>query len=132
VANPSPFHEVGSSERIASNDFGFSIWDRFPVNPGHALVVPHRSVYRWWDLSLDEQAGLLEVLSRTRSVIEELHQPDGYNVGFNDGEPAGQTVTQFHLHLIPRYLGDVADPRGGVRHVIPERGNYLRTPDSPQ
>lgn len=124
----SPFHEVPETEWIACNVTGFSIWDRFPVNPGHALIVPQRAVGRWWDLNLDEQVEMLDLVAQSRAIIDELHHPAGYNVGFNDGEAAGQTVAQLHVHLIPRFAGDIADPRGGVRHVIPERGNYLTEP----
>jgi diadenosine tetraphosphate (Ap4A) HIT family hydrolase len=131
VDSLSPFHTVPDAEWIASNATGFSIWDLFPVNPGHALVVPHRVAGRWWDLTPHEQAGLLELVARTRAVIDDLHQPAGYNVGFNDGATAGQTVSQLHIHVIPRYPKDVPDPRGGVRHVIPARGNYLLNPATP-
>ena len=131
VAATSPFHLIPSSEWIASSDIGFVVWDRFPVNPGHALVVPHQPVTRWWDLTPEEQAGMMELLSATRAFIDDLHRPDGFNIGFNDGVAAGQTVDQLHLHVIPRYVGDVDDPRGGVRHVIPSRGNYLhQAPES--
>lgn len=131
MAGASPFRDIRETEWIAGNDSGFAIWDRFPVNPGHALVVPHRPVGRWWDLTLAEQSDLLQLAALVRAKIDDLHGPAGYNVGFNDGAAAGQTVTQLHLHLIPRYPGDVDDPRGGIRHVIPARGNYLTSPGSP-
>jgi diadenosine tetraphosphate (Ap4A) HIT family hydrolase len=74
---------------------------------------------------------MMQLVSATRAFIDDLHRPDGFNIGFNDGVAAGQTVDQLHLHVIPRYVGDVDDPRGGVRHVIPSRGNYLhQTPKS--
>ena len=131
VTPSTPFHAVPQDDWIAANGTGFAIWDRFPVNPGHALVVPHREVTRWWDLSAEEQAKLLALAGLVRREVEARHAPDGYNIGFNDGEAAGQTVDQFHLHVIPRYAGDVPDPRGGIRHVIPDRGNYLAGPTTP-
>jgi diadenosine tetraphosphate (Ap4A) HIT family hydrolase len=127
----SPFHDVDRDTWITSNDGGFAIWDAHPVNPGHALVVPHRRVDRWWDLTSEDQGALVELVAATRLVIDGLHNPDGYNIGFNDGAAAGQTVSQFHIHVIPRFHGDVDDPRGGVRHVIAERGNYLLDRGSP-
>ena len=125
VGSVSPFHDIPEAEWIVSNVSGFSIWDRFPVNPGHALVIPRRAADRWWDLTRTEQAAILDLITETRVAVDARFQPTGYNVGFNDGAAAGQTVAQLHVHVIPRYRGDVVDPRGGVRHVIPERGNYL-------
>ena len=91
---------------------------------GHTLVVPFREVPTWFEATQEEQAAILELVDRVKEQLDaELH-PDGYNVGFNVGEAAGQTVMHLHVHVIPRYRGDVPDPRGGVRHVIPERGNY--------
>lgn len=121
----SPFRDVPPTEWIASNRSAFAIWDRFPVSPGHALVVPFRLVPTWWDASEEEHADLMALATEVKEVIDEIHRPSGYNLGFNAGEAAGQTVAHLHLHVIPRYPGDVPDPRGGVRHVIPDRGNYL-------
>lgn len=132
MSESSVFHAIDTEDWVAHNPGGFAVWDRFPVGRGHALVVPHRRVSRWWDLTGAEQAHLGDLVAATRDVIDRLHQPDGYNIGFNDGVAAGQTVGQFHIHVIPRYTGDVADPRGGIRHVIASRGNYLadQTPDT--
>lgn len=101
-----------------------AVWDRFPVSLGHALVIPNRHVATWFDASPEEQAELTSAVEDVRAVIEDQYQPDGYNIGVNVGAAAGQTVFHLHLHVIPRYQGDVADPTGGVRHVIPEKGNY--------
>jgi diadenosine tetraphosphate (Ap4A) HIT family hydrolase len=125
VAGGPVFGSIDPDQWITANDTGFAVWDRFPVGPGHALVVPRRRVGRWWDLTPTEQADLMALTAATRSIIDGLHHPDGYNIGINDGAAAGQTVDQLHIHLIPRYAGDVADPRGGIRHVIAGRGNYL-------
>jgi len=122
----SPFLAIPESDWIASNALAFAIFDRFPVSPGHTLVVPRRLVATWFDATPDEQAALLALVDVVRRKLDaELH-PDGYNLGTNVGAAAGQTVMHLHLHVIPRYRGDMDDPRGGVRHVIPSRGNYLR------
>ena len=104
-----------------------AIWDSFPVSPGHALLVPRRHIATWFDASPQEKLALMESLDHAKAAIEEQHAPDGYNIGINAGAAAGQTIHHLHVHLIPRYLGDVDDPRGGVRHVIPDKGNYLRS-----
>ena len=110
----------------------FAIWDRYPVSPGHALVIPRRLVATWFDADAQEQAALLELVNLVKQHLDATlkPKPDGYNVGFNAGEAAGQTVMHLHVHVIPRYAGDVEDPTGGVRHVIPDKANYLRGPDA--
>jgi superfamily II DNA or RNA helicase/diadenosine tetraphosphate (Ap4A) HIT family hydrolase/HKD family nuclease len=103
----------------------FCLWDGFPLNPGHALVVPRKHIGTWFDASYQDQVRLLEGIQIAKQEIEKRHQPDGFNIGINIGAAAGQTVPHLHVHVIPRYKGDVADPRGGVRYVIPEKANYL-------
>jgi diadenosine tetraphosphate (Ap4A) HIT family hydrolase len=120
----SPFLAVPSSEWVASNDLAFAIRDRYPVAPGHTLVVPRRGVATWFEASADEQRALMELVAVVKAGLDEQLAPDGYNVGWNVGEAAGQTVFHLHVHVIPRRRGDVADPTGGVRNVIPGRGNY--------
>ena len=107
------------------------IWDGFPVSPGHALLIPKRHVATWFDATGEEQQALLAGVEAARAEIERDHQPDGYNIGINMGAAAGQTVPHLHVHLIPRYAGDVADPRGGVRYVIPLKANYLSVTPNP-
>lgn len=115
--------------RVFNNDHAlvFCLWDGFPANPGHALVIARRHVADWFDATKDEQSALLEGIALARAEIERLYSPHGFNLGVNVGASAGQTVPHLHVHVIPRYAGDVADPRGGVRHVIPGLGNYLDT-----
>lgn len=102
------------------------LWDGYPVSPGHALLVPKRHVAGWFEATEDEQRELVAAIALARAAIEARHRPDGFNVGINLGAAAGQTVPHLHVHVIPRYAGDMADPRGGVRGVIPARQNYLR------
>ena len=100
------------------------LWDAFPVSPGHALLIPRRHIETWFDATEEEQRALTAAITLARAEIEKRHRPDGYNVGMNLGAAAGQTVPHLHLHVIPRYAGDVADPRGGVRWVVPGRADY--------
>jgi diadenosine tetraphosphate (Ap4A) HIT family hydrolase len=106
------------------NDLVVGIWDGFPVNPGHALLIPRRHVANWFEATQRERIALIEALDEARRIISAKHSPAGFNVGINIGEAAGQTVFHLHVHLIPRYRGDVPAPQGGVRHVIPARGRY--------
>ena len=104
------------------------IWDAFPVSPGHALLVPKRHVVSWFDATSAEQTELLSGIDIAKRAIEKRQQPDGFNIGINVGSAAGQTVSHLHLHVIPRFAGDVEDPRGGVRHVVPGKANYPAPP----
>jgi len=132
----SPFLARPVSEWLCFNDLAFAIFDRFPVSPGHVLVTTRRIVETWFDATDEEQAALMALVKQVRDLLDlRLNpKPDGYNVGFNCGTASGQTVPHVHIHVIPRYHGDMADPRGGVRHVIPEKANYLteQRPKFPQ
>jgi diadenosine tetraphosphate (Ap4A) HIT family hydrolase len=122
----SPFLEISPAAWMASNELAFAIRDRYPVSPGHTLIVTRRLVATWFEATDAERAAMMALVDEVKRRLEEELRPDGYNVGFNSGEAAGQTVMHLHVHVIPRFRGDMEDPRGGVRHVIPERGNYLR------
>ena len=112
--------------RIAENELAFAILDGFAVSPGHTLVITKRVIADWFDATTDEQAAIMALVAEIKAQLDGKDpRPDGYNVGFNAGKAAGQTIMHLHVHVIPRYDGDVVDPRGGVRHVIPARGNYL-------
>lgn len=95
-----------------------------PVSPGHTLVIPRRHVASLSDLTAEEAGAIWSLLAGARSVLDSEFRPDGYNVGVNDGRAAGQTVMHLHVHLIPRYEGDRADPRGGVRWIFPDKADY--------
>lgn len=121
----SPFLAVPQSDWLLSNSFAFAIRDAFPVSPGHALIIPRREIASWFDASREEQLAMIELADGVRTLLDQsAHPPDGYNLGINSGLAAGQTVMHLHLHVIPRYRGDVADPRGGVRWVLPQRAAY--------
>ena len=118
-----------ASGLLGQNDLAVAFLDGFPVNPGHTLIVPRRHVEDLFSLTEDERQALWALLPSVRRAIENQHHPDGYNVGVNVGEAAGQTVMHVHLHVIPRYRGDTPDPRGGVRWVVPERADYWSRAD---
>ena len=120
----SPFLELPESSWVACNALAFAVRDRYPVSPGHSLVITRRIVPTWFEASLEEQQAVFELVAEVKRILDGEFHPDGYNVGFNAGEFAGQTVMHLHVHVIPRFRGDVADPSGGIRHVIPALGNW--------
>ena len=111
-------------ELIVESATAYAIYDKFPVNYGHVLVIPKRHCSDYFDLSFKEQAACIFMLNKVKEIVSDRFKPDGFNVGINVGEKAGQTVNHVHIHLIPRYDGDVEDPRGGVRGVIPKKQTY--------
>lgn len=121
-----PFCAIDPVRVFHRGEWVIGVWDAFPVPPGHALLVPERHIATWFDATAAEQSELTRAIDIARRAILERHQPDGFNIGIDIGESAGQTVFHLHVHVIPRYRGDVPDPRGGVRHVIPQRANYLQ------
>ena len=125
-ASRCPFCSLVETRIIAGLDLAIACWDAFPVSPGHALIVPRRHVASWTEATPDEKAAILSAIDVARVHIDERHRPDGYNIGFNDGIAAGQTVMHLHVHVIPRYAGDVPDPRGGVRWVLGAKAAYWR------
>lgn len=120
----SPFLRIPEANRFASNELAFAFFDANPASPGHTLIVPRRMVASWFETTPQEQSALLALVSEVKGQLDERFHPDGYNIGFNDGEAAGQTIFHLHVHLIPRYRGDMADPRGGVRHAVAGHGYY--------
>lgn len=122
--NLCPFCNLPGDRVMGRSMSGFWFWDGYPVSPGHALVIPQRHVQSLFDLSAAERDDLWSLLEQAKRHVDEVHRPDGYNIGINDGPAAGQTVPHLHVHLIPRYRGDQIDPRGGVRWVFPGKANY--------
>ena len=124
MTKPCPFCTLPPERIIDSNDLALVIRDGYPISPGHTLVIPKRHIGSWFEINPEEQSAMLDLLGRAKAVLEEEFKPDGYNIGINDGPTAGQTVPHLHMHLIPRYEGDLQDPRGGVRWIIPGKAKY--------
>jgi len=121
-----PFCHLDNSRVIVANDHAIAIPDGYPVTPGHTLIIPKRHIASFFEATKEEQAALLDLLAEMRQHLLDEHKPDGFNIGINDGAAAGQTVMHLHIHLIPRYAGDTADPRGGVRWIMPEKAPYWK------
>ena len=119
-----PFCPPIDARLLLESELAFAIFDRFPVNPGHVLVIPRRHVADIFELTEGELRDVLRLLSLARQRVAADFPVAGFNVGVNVGDAAGQTIAHAHVHLIPRYPGDVADPTGGVRGVIPGKSNY--------
>jgi diadenosine tetraphosphate (Ap4A) HIT family hydrolase len=109
---------------VVSNALAYAIYDTYPVSPGHMLIIPKRHVADFFDTSHDERQAIFELMERCKSRLDKQLSPDAYNIGINCGKAAGQTIFHVHVHLIPRYKGDIDNPRGGVRGVIPDRRVY--------
>ena len=103
---------------VAENSLAYAAKEADSLSDGHVIVVPKRHVPDFFDMTAGEQAAVLELLREARASIQAQHGPDGYNIGVNVGKAAGQNRMHVHVHLIPRYAGDVADPRGGIRCVL--------------
>ena len=110
--------------KLIENEIGFVIEDGFPVSKGHCLIIPHRIYSDYFESTDEEMIGLQRLVRETKEYLDKKYNPDGYNVGINSGEVSGQTVDHVHIHVIPRYEGDVDNPRGGVRGVIPSKQSY--------
>ncbi len=109
---------------VLRNALAYVRFDKNPVNPGHCLIIPFRHVSDFFEATPEERQAMLNLADEAKAMLELKFSPDGYNLGLNVGAVAGQTVPHVHLHLIPRYAGDVEQPRGGVRGVIPSKQNY--------
>lgn len=120
------FGKIEPDRILALDDLFAVVSDKFPITPGHTLIIARRAVARFQELTSAEKARLLVWIDWTQQHLSSTLKPtpDAYNFGLNDGPAAGQTMPQLHFHLIPRYEGDVSDPRGGIRHIIPAKACY--------
>lgn len=114
---------AGSNIVWKSNDF-FLRWDAFPVSEGHLLVIPNRHIETFLEMSDSEGRNWLEAIKVGLNIVKDKYGLDGVNIGLNEGVAAGQTIPHLHFHIIPRRTGDVKDPRGGIRGVIPGKASY--------
>ena len=119
------FCNIPQERIVLENDLAYAVRDGYPVTEMHSMIIPKRHIQDYFDLTTDE---LLACDQLIRSLKKEISNSDssvnGFNIGMNSGESAGQTIFHCHIHLIPRRTGDVENPRGGVRHIIPGKGDY--------
>jgi diadenosine tetraphosphate (Ap4A) HIT family hydrolase len=120
------FCGITEEEITHAHTLAFATRDSFPLTPGHSLIIPRRHIASFFEATPEERVAMMELLDRAKAVLDREHAPDGYNIGINDGQAAGQTIMHVHLHLIPRYLSDTADTRGGIRWILPERAAYWK------
>ncbi len=119
-----PFCSLPQDRIIFENDSTVTIRDGYPVSNGHTLIIPKRHVESLFDCNPEEKVAISQALEDAKVALDREFSPDGYNIGINEGEAGGQTVPHLHIHLIPRYRGDVSDPRGGIRWISPEKARY--------
>jgi len=116
--NSSPCELCTATDVILQNALAYARYDNNALSRGHVLVVPKRHVANFFDMSTEEQSAVLQLLGEAQRYVQLAFSPDGYNVGINVGAAAGQSRMHVHVHLIPRYVGDVPDPKGGIRRVL--------------
>ena len=121
-----PFCTIAPEKIVAQNAHTFTVRDTLPVSPGHTLIVPKRHIAGIFEAEPDEVAALWEALQKARMQLLNEYSPDGFNIGINDGLAAGQTILHLHIHIIPRYKGDMPDPRGGIRWIFPDKAVYWK------
>lgn len=119
-----PFCRMERNRIRVESEFALAFLDGFPLTQGHTLVIPKKHVASLFELSDEEQAAVWRLVAQVRASLCSEFRPDGFNVGLNDGQSAGQTVMHAHIHIIPRRNGDIADPRGGVRWILPDNARY--------
>lgn len=117
-------HLIDDDKILYEDSDFFLMFDGFPTSPGHILIITNGNEETYFELSESKKIKLIKMISMAKELIEKDNKPDGYNIGMNCGISSGQTVMQFHCHLIPRYTGDVQNPRGGVRHSVIGKGYY--------
>lgn len=119
-----PFCKIIKSDIIFETDLSLAFYDKFPVSKGHILIIPKRHVLDYFDLTADEKQDVIKCIDKIKILLDSKYSPNGYNVGFNAGKSAGQSVPHCHIHVIPRYKGDMENPKGGIRGVIPGKQGY--------
>ncbi|NPA54292.1 MAG: HIT family protein [Aquificae bacterium] len=119
-----PFCNIPKEAVLIQNKFCFAIFDKYPVSKGHILIIPFRHFDNYFDATFEEKLAFIDLIDKAKEFLDKEFKPDGYNIGVNIGKEAGQTIFHVHIHLIPRYAGDMENPAGGVRGVIPEKRIY--------
>lgn len=111
-------------EILLQNEYAWAKYDLHPVSIGHLLIISKRHVEDFFDTTIEERQAINDLLEQAKVLLDSKYSPDGYNIGINCGDAAGQTIMHLHVHLIPRYHGDIENPRGGVRGAIPDKRVY--------
>ena len=125
--NPCLFCNINSKDLIFDNEFAFASFDSYPVSKYHSLIVPKRHILDYFELTNDELLACNDLIKKIKKKIQKEDKTvDGFNIGTNSGVAAGQSIMHGHIHLIPRRKGDVDNPQGGVRGVIPSKQHYIR------
>lgn len=124
MESQSVFFSIPKNRHLLETEYFFAIRDGYPISLGHTLIISKQLRLDYFELSQDELKDLHKAIHLVKENLEESYKPHGYNIGMNCGEVAGQTVFHFHCHVIPRYKGDMENPRGGVRHCIAGKGHY--------
>ncbi len=124
LSKESQFAPLDPDRIIYEDDYAVAFYDRYPVSPGHTLVVAKQVSESIFDLPVEIQCRIWHAVAETRDILHQRHIPVGYNIGMNDGSAAGQTVNHAHIHIIPRFDGDQLDPRGGIRLIFPDKARY--------
>ncbi|ADD67837.1 histidine triad (HIT) protein [Denitrovibrio acetiphilus DSM 12809] len=122
--NNCPFCTIDETKIVLRNETCFAVYDIFPATEGHMLVVPLRHAPSFFDYTPEEISDVWALVSECKGLLDERFSPDGYNIGMNLGECAGQTVFHLHIHIIPRRIGDTENPKGGIRHAVRGKGSY--------
>ncbi len=115
-----------SQEIVIENEWAYADYDSYPVSPGHCLIITRRHVAEYFQATKEEKAAIWALVDEMKVIIDRDYKPDGYNVGVNIGVAGGQSVPHIHIHMIPRYKGDMENPKGGVRGVIPHKQKYVK------
>jgi diadenosine tetraphosphate (Ap4A) HIT family hydrolase len=118
------FCNIENDRIVIESELSIAFYDLYPVNIGHSLIVPKRHISNYFELTSEEKIDIWNIVDKVKLLLEKEFKPDGFNVGINIGESAGQTIFHCHIHVIPRYQGDMDYPEGGVRGVIPSKQKY--------
>jgi len=113
------------NNRIIDNQHFFARYDDFPINDGHCEIIPKDHIVSFFDLNQEQFISFFDLIKTVKEIIDNKFKPDGYNIGINEGRAAGRTQDHLHVHLIPRYIGDVEDPKYGIRNIIPNKADYI-------
>ena len=120
------FCAIPRDQLLVEHPFAVAKRDGYPVSKGHTLIIPRRHVASFFETTEEERRAMLKLLDEVKAMLDREHKPDGYNIGINNGVAAGQTVMHLHIHLIPRYVGDATEARGGVRWIFPDKAAYWK------